>query len=231
MRPRRRTWRSGVTAAGSRSTPRCDPGDARRSCARPCWASKRLLEAGDGEHRVYLLPKPGVDGATQIRLTPLELIDRLAKFIPSPRRHLHRYHGVFALHATLRGAVTERAGQAVLRWDEPAPSGPLAQRVRQAPGFSVAMQLLQPESAAPASPGASQWVRLIARLYEGGPLQCPRCGWLPSSLSARPSCGSSRTWARRPTRRGWRRYATGLKRPGQRSHRSLSGRPLMCRRR
>ena len=57
-----------------------------RSCARPCWASERLLEAGDGEHRVYLLPKPGVDGATQIRLTPLELIDRLAKFIPPPRR-------------------------------------------------------------------------------------------------------------------------------------------------
>jgi hypothetical protein len=24
-------------------------------------------------------------------LTPLELLDRLARFIPPPRRHLHRY--------------------------------------------------------------------------------------------------------------------------------------------
>jgi hypothetical protein len=40
----------------------------------------------------------------------------------------------------------------------------LAQRVRQALGLSVAMALPQPESAAPASPGASQWVRLIARI-------------------------------------------------------------------
>jgi hypothetical protein len=35
-----------------------------RYCARPCWASEGLLEAGDGEHLVYLLPKPGVDRAT-----------------------------------------------------------------------------------------------------------------------------------------------------------------------
>jgi hypothetical protein len=62
-----------------------------RYCARPCWASERLLEACDGEHLVYLLPKPGADRATQIRVTPLESIDRLAKFIPLPRRHLHRY--------------------------------------------------------------------------------------------------------------------------------------------
>lgn len=58
---------------------------------------------------------------TQLTLTPLELIDRLAKFIPLPRRHLHRYHGVFAPHAKLRGAVAEWAGEAVLRAGEPLP--------------------------------------------------------------------------------------------------------------
>ena len=47
------------------------------------------------------LPQVALDflSFTQLTLTPLELIDRLAKFIPLPRRHLHRYHGVFAPHA------------------------------------------------------------------------------------------------------------------------------------
>jgi hypothetical protein len=80
---------------------------------------------------------------------------------------------VFAPHAKLRGKVGDRAGQAVLRWDEPARSAPLAQRVRQALGFSVAMQLPQPESAAPASPGASQWVRLSPPHLRGRPAAAP----------------------------------------------------------
>jgi len=39
----------------------------------------------------------------------LELIDRLVRFIPAPRRHLHRYHGAFAPHCALRARVVERA--------------------------------------------------------------------------------------------------------------------------
>jgi len=46
-------------------------------------------------------------------LTPLELLDRLARFIPPPRRHLHRYHGVFAPHATPRAQVAARAGEVI----------------------------------------------------------------------------------------------------------------------
>ena len=36
------------------------------------------------------------DGRTELRLTPLELIDRLATLIPPPRLHRHHYHGVLA---------------------------------------------------------------------------------------------------------------------------------------
>ena len=41
-----------------------------------------------------------------IELTPLEFLDRLAALIPPPRRHRHRYHGVFAPNHPLRQAVT-----------------------------------------------------------------------------------------------------------------------------
>jgi hypothetical protein len=45
---------------------------------------------------VYRFPKPQPDGRTEQRLTPVELIDRLAALIPPPRLHRHRYHGVLA---------------------------------------------------------------------------------------------------------------------------------------
>lgn len=67
-----------------------------------------------GERLVYSFDKPRPDGSWQLTLTPLELLDRLARFIPAPRRHLHRYHGVFAAHAALRAQVAARAGQAIM---------------------------------------------------------------------------------------------------------------------
>jgi len=84
-----------------------------RYCARPCWASERLTQADDGERLIYTFDKPRPDGSWQLTLTPLELLDRLARFIPPPRRHLHRYHGVFAPHAALRAQVAARAGEAI----------------------------------------------------------------------------------------------------------------------
>jgi hypothetical protein len=41
-------------------------------------------------------PKPQPDGRTELRLTPLELIQQLAALIPPPR--LHRYHAVHRIH-------------------------------------------------------------------------------------------------------------------------------------
>ncbi|MBA2301883.1 MAG: transposase [Acidobacteria bacterium] len=80
MRPPHTICAKGFTAAASPWTPRCVSRAATRQalerllryCARPCWASERLSEAGDAEHLIYVLTKPSVDGTTQIRLTPLE---------------------------------------------------------------------------------------------------------------------------------------------------------------
>ena len=53
-----------------------------------------------------------MDGRTEIYLTPLELLDRLAQLITPPRIHKHRYCGVLAPNAKLRQAVIETAGPA-----------------------------------------------------------------------------------------------------------------------
>ena len=46
---------------------------------------------------------------TELRLTPLELVDRLAALIPPPRLHRHRYHGVLAPNSALRAQVVALA--------------------------------------------------------------------------------------------------------------------------
>ena len=51
----------------------------------------------------------------ELRLTPLELIDRIAALAPPPRTHRHRYFGVLVPNSPLRCAVTVLAqGAAVL---------------------------------------------------------------------------------------------------------------------
>jgi hypothetical protein len=52
-------------------------------------------------------PRRGVNGV--VELTPFEFLDRLADLVPPPRKHRHRYHGVFAPNHKLRRAVTALA--------------------------------------------------------------------------------------------------------------------------
>jgi hypothetical protein len=51
-----------------------------RYCARPPFGLERLEQVAD-DQIVYRFAKPQPDGTTQLRLTPLELIDRLAALI------------------------------------------------------------------------------------------------------------------------------------------------------
>jgi hypothetical protein len=105
-----------------------------RYCARPPFALERLhaIEgsaslASPDSRLLYRFPKPDVNGRTEILLTPLELLERLARFVPPPRVHRHRYHGVLAPNATLRPQVVaigrpERRAEAP-RPGEAAPPG------------------------------------------------------------------------------------------------------------
>jgi len=87
-----------------------------RYCARPPLSQERLGRLGS-ETLVYNLRKPTVDGRTELILTPLEMLDRLAHLVTPPRIHKHRYCGVLAPNATLRRAVVESAGPAVFLAD------------------------------------------------------------------------------------------------------------------
>ncbi len=73
-----------------------------RYCARPPFALNRLhAPAGQPALRrpdarlVYRLTRPLADGRSALRLTPLELLQRLARLIPPPRAHRHPFGGHF----------------------------------------------------------------------------------------------------------------------------------------
>ena len=66
-----------------------------RYCACPPFALERIKQQPDGS-LIYKLNRPLVNGQTYLKLTSLELIDKLAALVPPPRIHRHRYYGVLA---------------------------------------------------------------------------------------------------------------------------------------
>jgi hypothetical protein len=65
---------------------------------------ERLAEDAHGD-LVYLFTRPWSDGTTRVKLSPLELLEKLAALVPLPRTHLVRYGGCLAPHSTLRAAI------------------------------------------------------------------------------------------------------------------------------
>jgi len=72
-----------------------------RYCARPPFALNRLRELGPERLR-YELTKPGPGGSSSLRLTPVQLIDRIAALVPPPSVHRQRYFGVLTRTAASR---------------------------------------------------------------------------------------------------------------------------------
>ncbi|MFM8291239.1 MAG: transposase [Planctomycetia bacterium] len=162
-----------------------------RYCARPPFALERLsvIRGPDGQiARVrYVLPRhkaatwvgpgrgrkstrPGANGV--VELTPFEFLDRLADLVPPPRKHRHRYHGVFAPNHKLRKAVTALAiGNVGKRGD--AGTGAHASDSHATGGCSDAHPHQKPRSHDTAR---IAWAKLMARVGEEFPLACPNCG-------------------------------------------------------
>lgn len=114
-----------------------------------------------------------MDGRTELVLTPLELLDKLAHLVTPPRLHKHRYCGVLAPNAKLRRAVTESA----------CPAGATLQLLQDAqsrmgltgsPGEADEMDNKPTSTLSRAA--ARCWALLLVRIYECLPLLCPRCG-------------------------------------------------------
>jgi hypothetical protein len=75
-----------------------------RYTARGAVSLERLQQDTNGE-LVYIFTHPWSDGTTGIRLSPLELLEKLAALVPLPRVHLVRYGGCLAPHSALREAI------------------------------------------------------------------------------------------------------------------------------
>jgi hypothetical protein len=116
-----------------------------RYTARGAVSLERLQEDANGD-LVYTFTHPWSDGTMGIRLSPLELLEKLAALVPLPHVHLVRYGGCLAPHSHLRGAILPTLRQQGL--DEP--------------------------EACPASPRWN-WARLLQRVFALDMTRCPLC--------------------------------------------------------
>src|SRR5262245_35825040 len=80
-----------------------------RYTARGAASLERLQEDANGD-LVYTFTHPWSDGTTGIRLSPLELLEKLAALVPLPYVHLVRYGGCLAPHSHLRGRSSRHSG-------------------------------------------------------------------------------------------------------------------------
>ena len=135
-----------------------------RYCARPPFALERLKQQSDGS-LVYQLNKPLANGQTQLKLTSLELIDKLAALVPPPRIHRHRYYGVLAPNSPFRASVTAMAGL-------PLDHGVIKIQITDKNNEPVE----QEQEYKPKRPNRYLWAMLLARIYNLFPLLCPECG-------------------------------------------------------
>jgi hypothetical protein len=116
-----------------------------RYTARGAVSLERLQADANGD-LVYTFTHPWSDGTTGIRLSPLELLEKLAALVPLPHVHLVRYGGCLAPHSHLRGAIIPTPRQQGL--DEP--------------------------EACPPAPRWS-WARLLQRVFGLEMAHCPFC--------------------------------------------------------
>src|SRR5437879_11391402 len=94
-----------------------------RSTARGAVSLERLQEDANGD-LVSTFTHPWSDGTTGIRLSPLELLEKLAALVPLPHVHLVRYGGCLAPHSHLRGSVIPTPRQQGLEEQEATSTSP-----------------------------------------------------------------------------------------------------------
>src|SRR5215831_1507626 len=116
-----------------------------RYTARGAMSLERLAQDTNGD-LLYTFTHPWSDGTTGIRLSPLELLEKLTALVPLPHGHLVRYGGCLAPHSHLRGSVIPTPRQ----------------------------QGLEEQEATSTSPHWS-WARLLQRVFGLEMVTCPFC--------------------------------------------------------
>ena len=116
-----------------------------RYTARGAVSLEHLTQDANGD-LVYTFTHPWSDGTTGIRLSPLELLEKLAALVPLPRVHLVRYGGCLAPHSHLRGAIIPTPRQQGMEDEEPDTASP-----------------------------RWSWARLLKRVFSFAMARCPWC--------------------------------------------------------
>ena len=116
-----------------------------RYTARGAVSLERLTQDAHGD-LVYTFSHPWSDGTTGIRLSPMELLEKLAALVPLPHVHLVRYGGCLAPHSHLRGAIIPTPRQQGLKDEEPDTGSP-----------------------------RWSWARLLKRVFALAMARCPWC--------------------------------------------------------
>jgi len=115
-----------------------------RYTARGAISLERLAQ-DEGGDLLYTFTQVWSDGTRGIKLSPLELLEKLAALVPPPRVHQVRYAGCLAAHSKLRGTITPTSRQQGI----------------ETPGRSVSSRW--------------SWARLLKRVFSIDLERCPRC--------------------------------------------------------
>ena len=107
--------------------------------------SFEFLIRDEGGDLLYTFTRPWSDGTTGIKLSPLELLEKLAALVPPPRVHQIRDAGCLAAHSHLRGVITPTPRQRGIETD----ASPVSSRWG--------------------------WARLLKRVFSLDLERCPRC--------------------------------------------------------
>jgi hypothetical protein len=115
-----------------------------RYTARGAVSLERLEQDVNGA-LTYTFTRAWSDGTMRIKLSPLELLEKLAALVPPPRVHQVRYGGCLAAPSKLRGAITPTPRQQGI------------------------------EAAASPASSRFGWARLLKRVFDIDMERCPRC--------------------------------------------------------
>ena len=105
--------------------------------ARPAFAASRLEWTAEGKIS-YKLKRPWPDGRTHLVSEPVAFLRRLCGIIAPPRRHLVKYHGIFAPAAKHRRALAALLPQPIVDVDrgtgaDGCTANPTSMRARRLP--------------------------------------------------------------------------------------------------
>jgi Putative transposase len=134
-----------------------------RYIARPAVAEARLSINEQGDV-VYKFKKPWSDGTTAIKMTQLEMMERLAALVPRPRVHLTRFHGVLGPHYKYRKLIVPKKKVELT----------LAAGDTSATAASDAMHPADSDKQ-PASAKRIAWAQLLKRVFNIDVTVCSHC--------------------------------------------------------